>query len=253
MQIHEILSARTLTENIDFFKGLGQGIVQRFGVQTPTASPEKTFQAFADPNRLQSEIAKTMKPQIDALSQRLMTLWVPAVTDIMKKTQDKTTGRMGVKTIQAADPAKLQRIVDSQVNKVISQMSQGRLSDYRQLDQVVDPKAYSGAGQRAAQAVEQQLARAIAAVLVMEPTAGRNQMTQAWNQVVAKAFEAALMAVHAGQTVQLGLTKQGVAVNSSGQLTINGQVVSVGGQPLQANSPQAQQIIQTMQQQGRVP
>lgn len=253
MQIHEII-ARSLHENVDFFKGLGQGIVQRFGLQTPTAEPNKPSQAFTDPNRLQAQVAKTMKPQIDTLSQRLMTLWVPAVTDIMRKTQDQRTGRMGVSSIRAVDSAKLQRIVDSQINRVIAQMSQNRLSDYRQLDKIVDPNAYGGAGQRAAQAVEQQLARAIAAVLTTEPgAANRNQLAQAWNQVIAKAFEAALMAVHAGQTVQYGTATQGVAVNAAGQLTVNGQVVSVGGQPLQANTPQAQQIIQTMQQQGRVP
>lgn len=253
MQIHEVVTARSVTENVNFFKGLGQGIVQRFGVQTPTAEPETPSRAFIDPNRLQSEIVKTMKPRIDTLSQRLMTLWVPVVTDIMKKTQDKSTGRMGVETIQSADPAKLRRIVDSQVNRVIAQMSQGRLSDYRQLDQVVDPKAYGGKGQRAAQAVEQQLAQAIGTVLTMEPTTDRTRMTRAWNQVVTKAFEVALMAVHAGQTVQVSTAPQGVAVNAAGQLTINGQVVSVSGQPLQANTPQAQQIIQAMQQQGRMP
>lgn len=253
MQIHEITGRSALGENIDFFKGLASGITNKLGVSIPDAPVKSIGQAFVDPNRQQAATAKAMQQQVGALSQKLANLWMQAAYDVMAKTQDRTTGRMGVKSIRSVDQNKLRRMIDGQINRVLEQITRGRVTDFRKLEQAVDPQAYQGKGQQAAQAVSQQIERAIQAVLAVEPdTKNPARMNQAWNEVARRAFEGANMAMYAGQAATTS-GQPTVAVNSAGHLTLNGQVMSVGGQPLLASSPQAQQIIQTLQQQGRVP
>lgn len=213
MRIFEV-TQHTLSEQnpfSSFAKGFGRGLMQKVGLPTGVQGNKgQTRALLSDPQGLQKQTLASMGPQIQALGKNLNQVWISRMLERMQQ--------QGVASIRMIDDNEKRDIIEREVNNMLSRLTGGRASDYRQLSSSVAVGS-TGLGKVNADAITNNMESRINEIIALEPRdpASQQRLATAWTTLSTELYKASLLASLEPETRISG----GFAQNTQGQLTYN--------------------------------
>lgn len=220
-----------------------QGAVNRLAQRAGTAGIPEPTAAAASPINPQGQAARASAPLINQIAQSLNAGWSQALQQAMAQTQNRATGTRGVTSVKDIPRDQMERALASQLNATLSRMSNGKIQDYEKISTMIDPKAYDGRGQQAADRAVRELKTTLGTILATDPSqAQQARLSRLWQTAAEKLYTISGLATFQSDTAQM---------QSQVQVAPNGQV-SIGGQTLDPANPKDAQVINMLRGKGLI-